>query len=49
MIRILLLIILLTQMGCSTLVGYLIGTAGNLTSDLILREMDKEKEKEKKK
>jgi len=49
MFRILLIIILITQMGCSTLVGYLIGTAGNLTSDLILREMDKEKEKETKK
>jgi len=49
MFRILLIIILITQMGCSTLVGYLIGTAGNLTSDLILREVDKEKEKESKK
>jgi hypothetical protein len=48
MIRILLIIILSTQVGCSTLVGYLVGTAGNLTSDLILREVDKEKEKEKK-
>ena len=49
MFRILLIIILPTQIGCSTMVGYLIGTASNLTSDLIMREADKEKEKETKK
>ena len=49
MLRILLIIILITQVGCSALVGYLVGTASNLTSDLILREVDKEKEKEKEK
>ena len=49
MFRILLIIILTTQIGCSTMVGYLIGTASNLTSDLIMREADKEKEKETKK
>jgi uncharacterized membrane protein YkvI len=48
MLRIVLIIILVTQVGCSALVGYLIGTAGNLTSDLIMRELE-EKEKEKKK
>ena len=47
--KLLLVIILTTQVGCSALVGYVVGTAGNLTSDLILREMDKEKEKENKK
>jgi len=47
MIRILLIIILITQVGCSALVGYLIGTASNLTSDLIMREVDKKKESKK--
>ena len=47
MTRILLIIILITQVGCSAMIGYLIGTASNLTSDLILREVDKKKETKK--
>ena len=49
MIKIFVMLILVTQLGCSTMVGYLVGTAGNLTSDLILRELDKKNEKESKK
>jgi hypothetical protein len=42
-------LIVITQMGCSNfLIGYIAGTASNLTSDIIMREIDKKKDKEKK-
>jgi len=33
--------------GCAELVSYTIGTLGNVTGDLIMREIDDKKEKEK--
>ena len=35
--------------GCAELVSYTIGTLGNVTGDLIMREIDDKKEKEQKK
>ena len=47
--RFFLALIVITQMGCSSfLIGYAAGTASNLTSDMIMREIDKKKDKEKK-
>ena len=33
--------------GCAQLVGYTVGTLSNVTGDLIMREIDAKKEKEK--
>ena len=32
--------------GCAQLVGYAVGTLSNVTGDLIMRQIDDEKEKE---
>ncbi len=47
--KLVLALIVITQMGCSSfIIGYVIGTASNLTSDIIMREIDKKKDKTKK-
>jgi hypothetical protein len=35
--------------GCAELVSYAVGTLGNVTGDLIMRELDDKKENEKEK
>jgi hypothetical protein len=45
--RLLLALLVITQMGCSSfLIGYVAGTASNLTSDMIMRELEKEKKQD---
>ena len=41
MTRLLLIIIIVTQVGCAELIGYAIGTAGNVTGDLIIKQIEK--------
>ena len=36
-----------TQLGCAELIGFTIGTAGNVTGDLIIKYIDNEKKKDK--
>ena len=40
------LILIIMISGCAELVSYTIGTLGNVTGDLIMREIDDKKEKE---
>jgi uncharacterized transporter YbjL len=47
MTRLLLIIIMVTQLGCAELIGFGIGTAGNVTGDLIIKYIDNEKKKDK--
>ena len=47
MIRLFLILIMVTQVGCAELIGYAIGTAGNVTGDLIIKYIDNEKKKDK--
>jgi len=45
--RLFLALLVITQMGCSSfIIGYVAGTASNLTSDMIMRELEKEKEQD---
>jgi len=45
--RILMLIIMVTQLGCAELIGFGIGTASNVTGDLIIDYIEDEKKKYK--
>ena len=45
MTRLLLIIIMVTQLGCAELTGFVIGTASNVTGDLITEYIDNEKKK----
>ena len=47
MIRLLLILIIVTQLGCAELTGFVIGTAGNVTGDLIIDYIEDEKKKYK--
>ena len=42
MTRLFLIIIMLTQLGCAELIGYTIGTASNVTGDLIIDYIENE-------
>jgi len=45
MTRLFLIIIMATQLGCAELIGFTIGTASNVTGDLITEYIDDEKKK----
>ena len=47
MTRLLLIIIMVTQLGCAELIGFGIGTASNVTGDLIIDYIEDEKKKYK--
>ena len=47
MTRLLLIIILVTQLGCAELIGFGIGTASNVTGDLIIGYIEDEQKKYK--
>ena len=32
---------MVTQLGCAELIGYAVGTAGNVTGDLIIKQIEK--------
>ena len=42
--KILIIFIILTQIGCAELIGYTIGTASNVTGDLITKYIEKKKD-----
>jgi len=46
MTRLLLIIIMMTQLGCAELIGYTIGTASNVTGDFITEYIENEKKKD---
>ena len=46
MIRLFLIIIIVTQVGCAELIGYTIGTASNVTGDLITDYLKNEEKKD---
>ena len=46
MIRLFLIIIIVTQVGCAELIGYTIGTASNVTGDLITGYLKNEEKKD---
>ena len=46
MTRLLLILVIVTQVGCAELIGYAIGTAGNVTGDLIIKHIEKMKDAE---
>jgi len=46
MTRLFLIIVMVTQLGCAELIGFTIGTAGNVTGDLIIKYMENEKKKD---
>ena len=41
MTRLFLILVIITQVGCAELTGYIIGTAGNVTGDLIIKQIEK--------
>lgn len=45
MMRLFLIIIMTTQLGCAELIGYTIGTASNVTGDFIIEYIENEKKK----
>ena len=45
MTRLFLILVMVTQLGCAELIGYTIGTASNVTGDLITEYIDNEKKK----
>ena len=47
MTRLFLILVIVTQLGCAELIGFTIGTAGNVTGDLIIKYIDNEKKKDK--
>jgi hypothetical protein len=47
MTQLFLILIMVTQLGCAELIGFTIGTAGNVTGDLIIKYIDNEKKKDK--
>ena len=46
MTRLFLIIIMVTQLGCAELIGFTIGTASNVTGDLITDYIENEKKKD---
>jgi len=48
MTRLFLIIIMVTQLGCAELIGFTIGTASNVTGDLITDYIENEKKKDPK-
>ena len=46
MTRLFLILIMMTQLGCAELIGYTIGTASNVTGDLITDYIENEKKKD---
>ena len=46
MTRLFLIIIIMTQLGCAELIGFTIGTASNVTGDLITDYIENEKKKD---
>ena len=46
MTRLFLIIVMMTQLGCAELIGYTIGTASNVTGDLITDYIKNEKKKD---
>ena len=48
MTRLFLILIMLTQLGCAELTGFVIGTASNVTGDLITEYIEDEKKKDAK-
>jgi hypothetical protein len=47
MIRLFLILIMVTQLGCAELIGFTIGTASNVTGDLITKYVENEEKKDK--
>jgi hypothetical protein len=47
MTRLFLILIMVTQLGCAELIGFAIGTAGNVTGDLIIKYVENEEKKDK--
>jgi hypothetical protein len=45
MLRLFLIIVMVAQIGCAELIGFTIGTASNVTGDLIVDYMEEEKKK----
>ena len=45
--RLFLIIIMATQLGCAELIGFAIGTAGNVTGDLIIKYVENDEKKDK--
>ena len=46
MTRLFLIIVMITQLGCAELIGFTIGTASNVTGDLITEYIENEKKKD---
>ena len=44
--RLFLILIMATQLGCAELIGFTIGTASNVTGDLITEYIENEKKKD---
>ena len=44
--RLFLIIVMATQLGCAELIGYTIGTASNVTGDFITEYIENEKKKD---
>jgi len=47
MTRLFLIFVIVTQLGCAELMGFAIGTAGNVTGDLIIKYVENEEKKDK--
>jgi hypothetical protein len=47
MTRLFLILIMVTQLGCAELIGFAIGTAGNVTGDLIIKYVENDEKKDK--
>ena len=41
MTQLFLILVIVTQLGCAELIGFTIGTAGNVTGDLIIKQIEK--------
>ena len=46
MTRLFLIFVIVTQLGCAELIGFTIGTASNVTGDLIIDYIEDEKKKD---
>jgi hypothetical protein len=46
LMRLFLILIMVTQLGCAELTGFVIGTASNVTGDLITEYIENEKKKD---
>ena len=47
MTRLFLIIVMITQLGCAELIGFGVGTASNVTGDLIIRYIEHEETENK--